>query len=467
MSFYYLVIGEVYNEGTLWTDIIFAICTVLLLGRFELKVRTIVARVAEAAALFFIASGVDVLLYYIGLSGYPGPTFLALFGTLAFYALFQKRLNLLDRVVRSTTFCSLFVILVGVTGTITTAFPALQDFKYGYDIPSWISYVLMFVLIIFIRRFTVVQYNYVPKGFAALIVAVDVLGGYASQVFLDFRSEYTMLNDYEIEFGTTYGDISESIAQINIFVNVVFIFLVLAMYFMFYALAREHEQRAELLVTKRSDADSADVASMTKTMYEQLREMRHEIKNHDAYLLALLEAEDYDKLREVLVAQTSERAETLNQVASGNPIVDAVVNSKMTLARSQGIELKTMLAVPEELPYDEDDLFRLLANLLDNAIEGTRAAGIGGTITLTIMPEHGYWFVCVKNPCDPELIKRRPDGSLRTSKADSDVHGYGTRVIARIAEKYDGTASFKVDDATETFVASVMLGVKEEKKLAA
>ena len=462
MNFVYWLLGETYNVGTLRTEILFAVCVVGLLGHIELKVRTIALRALEAAALLVFASIVDVALNVVGISGYPGPTLPALFVALAVYAVAQQRLSFVDRVVRVFTFFSIFTILVSMTGTITSTFVELQSSDLGYDIPSIFSYVGMAVAVIFVRACSIERFDYVSRGFVGLLVGVDVLGAAAAQVFLNFRQQYELLatdGEVVVEAGT----VLQAISAVNLFIDDVFILLVFACCYLFYVFSREHDQRAQDLVTRKSDVDNASIAATTKAMYDKLREMRHEIKNHDAYLVSLLDAGDYDRLREVLLKQVDERAQALNRVATGNQTVDAIVNAKMAVASAEGIRMKTMLAVPSELPFDDDDLFRLLANLLDNAIEGTRAAG-GSEITLAIIPEGGYWFVSTKNPCDPAKVHLRLDGTLRTSKADAELHGYGTRVIKAVSEKYDGTATFSV--AKDVFVASVMLSAEALDKAA-
>ena len=454
MSLFYLITSQTYNNGTLWTDILFAVCTVIVYGRFEWRLRTLAQRVVECAALFLLAELLDVTLNIFGLSGYPAPTYVALFVPHLLYAYSQERLGPTDRLVRLTTFCSLFMITVGFTRVVVPSIDVLAETEWGYSLTSLISYAAMFAAAFFVRGLNISSFLYVPRNFVFLVVTTDVLGATASQVFVNLRDTFSYFEE-QSGIDETLQELTQAVSGVNLIVDVLFMLLVVVAYIMFYSLAEEHDQRAQDLVTRKSDIDNASIAATTKAVYQKLRELRHEIKNHDAYLVSLLDAGDYDRLREVLLKQVDERARTLDRVATGNLTVDAVVNAKMAEAASEGIPVKTMLAVPPELPFDDDDLFRLLANLLDNAIEGTRAAGGGGSITLAMVPEGSYWIVSVKNPCDPTLIRRRLDGTLRTSKDDAEVHGYGTRVIKGIAEKYNGTAKFDV--AKDVFVASVLL----------
>ena len=455
MGLYSLLTGGSVNTGTLVTEMVFAVCVVVLLGDLHQSVRSIVRAVAEALLVYALINVMWMVLHYSVGASTSAPSLPVLCLGLVVYACAQGNLSVVDRISRCATFAATFVLVISMTGVFTEAVAVLKRLWFGYAIPSVISYVAMLGTAIVLRVFSIVRFTFVPHYYILLIVATDLLGVWAGQSFIAYASGYRdmrtdsyasiVLNRYE-----------QAISQVNIIVDISFLLLILVAYLMFYVLVKEHDERTELLVTKRNEADNASMARATRSLYESLREMRHEIKNHDAYMVSLVDAGEYGKLREFLSTYALLHEEATRYVASGNPLVDSVVNAKMALARSHGIEIETMLAVPSELPYEEDDIFCLLANLLDNAIEGTRASGLAtGPIRLKVMPEAGYWFFWVENPCDRLRVRRNRKGELITSKHDDDVHGYGTRVIARIAEKYRGHASFTV--RKDTFCASVML----------
>lgn len=460
VAFFTLIGGGASNTGTLLTDILFAICSVMLLGCFEARPATIAARLAEMVALFVLGCSLDALCSCFDLSLYPSPTPLALFLALGAYALVQRRLALVDRVARSVTFMALFALVVVVTRTIMPALTGLSNLSFGYSLPSIFSYVCMIASALFIRLLSVERFSTVPWQGLVLLVSIDVLGGLAGWSFMSLHDTYDFL-DVTPESGSFLVGLSRSISWVNLVVCMSFILLVILAYLMFSMLAKEHAERTELLVTKKSEVDLVSQMRVTQSMYENLRTMRHELKNHDAYLASLLDAGDYEGLRAAFDSYVEKSTPALSGVSSGNMVVDCVVNAKMAVARAQGIEIRTALAVPPELPFERVDLFRLLANLLDNAIEGTSAADAApGPVSLKIVPRMGYYFISTSNPCDPGQVRRGSEGTLLTTKADEDVHGYGTKVIRQIAKKYHGEAYFSVDG--ETFVVCVMLAKSED-----
>ena len=92
--------------------------------------------------------------------------------------------------------------------------------------------------------------------------------------------------------------------------------------------------------------------------------VRYEIKNHDAYMRALLEKKEYRKLEEFLNSSMSKSVELYQYVNCGNAVVNTIVNYEISRARSEGIRTESQIIIPKKLPYRETELCSLLFNLL-------------------------------------------------------------------------------------------------------
>lgn len=146
---------------------------------------------------------------------------------------------------------------------------------------------------------------------------------------------------------------------------------------------------------------------------------------------------------------------------SGNKILDAVLTEKSLLCEARGIEL-TCIADGKCVDFmDAVDLYALVANALDNAIEG--AAKLEQperkTISLMIFARAGLVFLQVENYYQGEL---HFDGGLpKTSKQDTDYHGFGLKSIKNVAEKYGGFFTVQTED--QIFLLRVTMPEPEEK----
>lgn len=131
---------------------------------------------------------------------------------------------------------------------------------------------------------------------------------------------------------------------------------------------------------------------------------------------------------------------------TGNKILDSVLTEKSLLCEAQGIEL-TYMADGTCLDFmDAVDLYTMVGNALDNAVEsaGQLSDPEQRTISMMIFSRAGLVFFQVENYYQGELSF---DGPLpRTSKSDLDYHGFGLKSIQNIAEKYGGFLTVQAKD---------------------
>lgn len=89
------------------------------------------------------------------------------------------------------------------------------------------------------------------------------------------------------------------------------------------------------------------------------------------------------------------------------------------------------------------DLYALFGNALENAIEATEQLTDPAQkqIVLTVRPVEGFCSVHLQNYTKEPL--RLENGLPVTSKQDRLNHGFGTRSIQLLVEKYGGELTFQ------------------------
>lgn len=102
-------------------------------------------------------------------------------------------------------------------------------------------------------------------------------------------------------------------------------------------------------------------------IYQTMRGWRHDFHNHIQALLALSGEEE--KTREYLLNLNDDLIRVDSILKTGNVMVDAILNSKLSLIRSREIEVNAKAWVPDNLRIAEIDLCVVIGNLLDNAME--------------------------------------------------------------------------------------------------
>lgn len=177
----------------------------------------------------------------------------------------------------------------------------------------------------------------------------------------------------------------------------------------------------------------------------ELRIFRHDIKNRLLSLMALVKDGKSDKALQIMENNLNWLEEmNSNIINSGNPVVDAIIQAKLHIAKDKNISLQISTKLAEEIQMDELELGIVLGNALDNAIEAVEKSTRKDqkSINLTLMSTDNRISISISNPVDEDINTEK----LVTSKSDKEKHGYGIKSIKTIAQKHDGIVSFSCDN---------------------
>lgn len=220
-------------------------------------------------------------------------------------------------------------------------------------------------------------------------------------------------------------------------------------------IAMLNRQNQEKLEAQRLQAQlqyQTQYATVVQQQEETVHKLRHDMKHSMTVLNELAEEENTEKIKQYLEQYAEQFHAMISFVRTDNVCVDAIINTKLTYAQEIGIDVVSRIDanLPKLL---EIDYCTLLGNLLDNAIEASRNSIVHPEMIVEMRCTDDKLTVCVKNRIDTSVLSKNP--KLKTSKHDSDEHGFGIPTIREIAEKYDGTADFYEDNGW--FIAQIVL----------
>lgn len=144
-------------------------------------------------------------------------------------------------------------------------------------------------------------------------------------------------------------------------------------------------------------------------------------------------------------------------VDTGNSNLDLVLTEKQLYCMKNKIRVELM-ADGEKLNFmSAADIYSLFGNALDNAIESVLELDESErVINMDIRQKNDFVSVAVSNPCKKNVSFER--GIPLTSKADEKYHGYGTRSMKYIVEKYGGNIVFR--EKNDTFSVYIMFPLR-------
>ena len=176
----------------------------------------------------------------------------------------------------------------------------------------------------------------------------------------------------------------------------------------------------------------------------EIRTFRHDIKNKLLSVSGLLADNQIQTAIDAIKGEVDFLDEAnIGIINSGNPAIDAVLQSKLLVAERKGINLSFSVKISDKINIDLLELGVLIGNALDNALEATEELenDADKTIFLSLITMGGRIVISVENPVKAEVDTKR----IVTAKADKNNHGYGIKSIRTIAQKYDGDAFVSCD----------------------
>lgn len=183
-------------------------------------------------------------------------------------------------------------------------------------------------------------------------------------------------------------------------------------------------------------------------MYRQIRGWRHDYRNHIQTMKAYAASGDLDAIRRYLDLLDEDLTTVDTVIKTGNPMTDAILNSKISLARSRDIPVIADAHVPVRLKSSEIDLCCILGNLFDNAIEASIQLPREQRLIRVYMDmKNTQLYISFTNFTAGKKLPR--EGSrFRSTKGEG--HGFGLVRIDAIVERLEGYISRNSEDGAFT-----------------
>jgi len=187
-------------------------------------------------------------------------------------------------------------------------------------------------------------------------------------------------------------------------------------------------------------------------VYMTMRGWRHDYHNHMQSLKAYLAMDDISEAKVYLDKLETDLDDINLLFDTGNIGVDAILNSKISLAIHNGIPVDYKATVPKETTVTDIDLCVVIGNLIDNAVESCeKVPKEQQFIRLYIGQFKEQLYISVSNATNETV--RKLDEEYITHKRGN--HGHGLKRINLIVEKYDGFINRK--NEAGVFVTEIML----------
>jgi sensor histidine kinase regulating citrate/malate metabolism len=212
-----------------------------------------------------------------------------------------------------------------------------------------------------------------------------------------------------------------------LFILILCIILIIVLYF-----HRKHEER----FSKYQEQILKQQIEEVNEIYLTMRGWRHDYHNHMQKLKAHIALNQIDEMKAYLNQLEGELDKIDVKYRTGNVSLDAILNSKLSIAEKAKISINCKVELTENISILDIDLCVLIGNLIDNAVEACDKLRTGEPrfLRIYICIRRQQLYIAVTNATN-EVI-RKLDREYITQKRGN--HGHGLRRIDAIVEKYQG-----------------------------
>lgn len=185
-----------------------------------------------------------------------------------------------------------------------------------------------------------------------------------------------------------------------------------------------------------------------ENMYRQTRGWRHDYRNHIQTMKAYAAQGDLEAIKKYLDMLDVDLNTVDTVVKTGNSMADAILNSKISLAKARNIPVKVDAHIPVQLKMSELDLCCIIGNLFDNAIEASMKLPEGERLIRVYMDMKGTQLYISFTNFTAGGKLNKTGKVFRTSKGEG--HGFGLVRIDAIVERLEGYLSRNSEEGAFT-----------------
>ncbi|MCM1125676.1 MAG: GHKL domain-containing protein [Lachnospiraceae bacterium] len=194
-----------------------------------------------------------------------------------------------------------------------------------------------------------------------------------------------------------------------------------------------------------------------EALYGDIRGLKHDMGNHVMILENLCRRNQQREAIAYLSGLREEFHEIAEEVKSGNPVTDVIIEEKKKAAFQKGIPFSSRFIYPKEAQINAFDVSIILNNGLDNALEGAQSCR-EPYVKVSSYQENNAYMIEIENSFNGAVQIDEETGMPATTKEDKEQHGYGFANIRRVAGKYFGDISIQQEEGR--FLLRVMLMLK-------
>lgn len=229
--------------------------------------------------------------------------------------------------------------------------------------------------------------------------------------------------------------------------------LLLSLVFIFISYENAAVKNAEIIELK-SEKQKQEIDQkyyqILDAQNEKMKTFVHDTKHH---LAAILNLAQNPEITNYINSINSDLKKYSSECCTNNKSLDIIVNQYNSLCKSEKINFETDIRTSNLSFIEPAKLTSLLSNILDNAVEAAIKCD-EPKVYLSINKNENFHVLNCVNSCKEKPLFE--NNIMKTTKNDKQLHGFGTKSIAKIVEFYSGTFRYDYNEEAGDFSITVL-----------
>lgn len=237
-------------------------------------------------------------------------------------------------------------------------------------------------------------------------------------------------------FTILFTGVLEQIDAVILFLNLLIVMISIIL--LFQNVQKESEHRLYSAIQIEKFKNNKESYQKDEEFYQKLKILKHDMKHIYGYMHELIKKEDYDKLKLYIEEKDHLAYEQVNWCYSDNDIFNMVLKRMALKAKENNIKFEADIQIPKMLNIKDVDLYSVLSNLIENAIENTDYNN--PIVRIKAIMKSEFLYLTIENSTHDNVLESNKN--LETTKINKENHGYGIESVKSIVNNYHGELTF-------------------------
>ena len=294
----------------------------------------------------------------------------------------------------------------------------------------------------------------------ALMVWLLFLRKQAFGMYKEIRSNYGIMSTISIMcyfIQTLFWFYNMQNQKRDGFFNVLLIYacgITVAMYVMLFRHVAQSDYASRMKQLQANEKYLQAQIDSYKKMGENARQTRHDFRHHSMVVAEYAKNKDYQAILSYLSEYDEKERGKYQETFCKNQAADTVLSAYVNRCEQNGIEINVEIWLEESEGVSDYDLVTILANILENAVNGCMETEGNRWVEIAGGPKGNKLVLVCKNSCAPDILF---ENNLPKNR---ERDGIGVESILNTAAKYSGVVDFSASNGT--FVCKVVLSNKKK-----